>query len=80
MYLLVYDNRKVPAAERITAACERFTARFGVAPVRVLVNPVDAGCPTPPGVKVEVCGPGDLQVPIDCYAVGEVPQVAGRER
>lgn len=80
MYLFIHDNRKLPAAQRIADACARFAERFGAPPSRVLVNPADAGCPTPPGVIVAVCGPGDILVPIDCYAVGEVPQVAGRER
>lgn len=80
MYLLIHDASKRPAAQRIADACVKFAAKFGTAPSRVLVNPADAGCPTPPGVVVEVCGPGDILVPVNCYAVGEVPVVAGRER
>lgn len=79
-YLCIYDPSKTPAAARIAGAVAVFRDRFGTEPAEVLVNPIDAGCASPPGVRVRVCGPGDLVIGPDCYAVGAVPSAEGRER
>ena len=42
MYLAIFDESTRPRAEKIAAAAEAFTLRYGVAPSVVLVNEADA--------------------------------------